>query len=49
MKTSKDGYREALSELAEKRDDIITEKNVSVAIGIALEGKIPFVETCASL
>ncbi len=49
MKTSKDGYREALSQLAEKRDDIMTEKNMSVAIGLALEGKIPFIEACASL
>ncbi len=49
MKTSKDGYREALSELAEKRDGMMTEKNIAVAVGLALEGKTPFIEACASL
>ncbi len=49
MKTSKDGYREALSELAEQRDDIIEEKQLAIAIGMALEGKTPFVSACAAL
>src|SRR3990172_8236257 len=49
MKTSINGYNEALSELTEKRDDIIEEKQISVAIGMALEGKTPFVNACAAL
>jgi transketolase len=49
MKTSKDGYKEALSELSEKRDDITEEKQISVAVGMALEGKTPFVHACTAL
>ena len=49
MKTSKDAYKEALSELTERREDIIAEKDISIAIGLALEGKTPFVTTCSAL